>query len=475
MEHPAPFTQPALCIIRLMATDTDVLVIGAGISGLTAAFELQRRGLRVEAIDAAERAGGVIGTVRENGFLYERGPNSILDTGPLIGALLEDLGIRGERVEMKASAAKRYVLRHGRLIALPMSPRALVTTPLFSLRAKLRLLREPFIAVEAAADETVAQFVRRRLGAELLDYAIEPFVAGIHAGDPDELSIEAAFPRLHALERRDGSLVKGQVRGARGKRAARSFSFVSGMQTLTDALASRVRVDTARRAAALSRCEDGRIEAHIQSRAGDLRIRAHAVVLATPADAAAELVSTFSPDAAIALNAIPYAAVVSVARAYRRADIAHPLDGFGFLVPRVETRRILGALFSSSAFEGRAPADHVVVTAFVGGRRDAALAGEPVSGIDRIVSEELSALIGARAQPLTSIVTAWPRAIPQYTIGHLDRVRRAAAAQSALPGLFLCGAYRGGIAVGDCITSAHETAQRVAAHLASTPRARPRA
>jgi protoporphyrinogen/coproporphyrinogen III oxidase len=460
-----------------MKTDCDVLVIGAGISGLTAAFELQHRGFSVEVIDAAERAGGVIGTAREQGFLCERGPNSILDTTPLINQLLERLGILDERIDMNPRASKRYVLKRGRLMALPMSPPAFVVSPLFSPAAKLRLLREPFIPrAPVSSEESVAEFVRRRLGRAFLDYAIEPFVAGIYAGNPDELSVRAAFPRLHALEQRYGSLLKGQIRGARERKArgeqskhvAKSFSFRNGMQTLTDALAAASgSIQLERRAAALYRCDDGRIGVETQSRDGDIQIRAGAVVLAVPADAAAALVAAFLPDAAAALDAIPYAPVASVVRAYDRSAVVHALDGFGFLAPRVEKRRILGCLFSSSMFAGRAPPESVLVTTFVGGRRNPDLALQSEDDIERNVSDELVQLIGARGAPVLSTVTRWRRAIPQYTLGHLERVRRATEAEPALPGLFLCASWRGGVAVGDCIRSAHETAERITAFLRS--------
>ena len=228
-----------------MILDSDVVVIGAGLSGLVTAFALARAGLRVQVIEAAPRTGGVISTVRRDGMLYERGPNSALDTHPRISELLDQLGIAAERVEASTVSSRRYVLRDGTPAALPTSPTAFFSTRLFSAAAKLRLLREPFIApAPATADESVTQFVTRRLGHELLDYAIEPFVAGVYAGNPDELSVTAAFPKLYALEQRYGSLIKGQIKGARerarrderAKNVAGSFSFRDGMQTLTDAL-----------------------------------------------------------------------------------------------------------------------------------------------------------------------------------------------------------------------------------------------
>jgi oxygen-dependent protoporphyrinogen oxidase len=458
-----------------MTAECDVLVVGAGISGLTTAFQLTRRGLAVEVIDASPRAGGVIGSERRNGILYERGPNSILDTGPFINELLAELGILSERVEMNAIAAKRFLVRAGTLTALPMSPRAFLTTPLFSARAKLRLLREPFIAcARAGVEETVAEFVLRRLGREFLDYAIEPFVAGVYAGDPNELSVSAAFPRLHAIEQRYGSLIKGQIlgarerakRGAKAKSVAPSFSFRGGLQTLTDVLARKAgHVLTGARAMHLGREPDGAVLVEGVREGVSFRQRARSVVLAAPADCAAQLVRDFAPDAAAALGNIAYAGVVSVVQSYPRARVRHPLDGFGVLAPRVEKRRILGTLFSSTMFDERAGEGDVLFTTFIGGRRDPDLLSRSDGDLEAVVRDELAALVGAKGVPGFCVLTRWPRAIPQYTLGHLDRIRRAEQAQEALPGLFLCSSYRGGVAVGDCIKSGRDIAEAVLGYL----------
>jgi oxygen-dependent protoporphyrinogen oxidase len=451
----------------------DVLVVGAGISGLVAAFRLHRGGRRVAVVEAATRAGGVIGSRRREGFLYEAGPNSALDTTPLIGALLRDAGVAEERREASAVAAKRFVVREGRPMALPTSPAAFLATRVFSLRAKLRLAREPFIRrAPPETDETVAAFVRRRLGDEFLDYAIEPFVAGVYAGDPERLSVRAAFPRLHALEQRYGSLIRGQVLGARergrsrdrAKNVASSFSFRSGMQTLPDVLARALpALELGVRATRVDRIEGGfRVTGE---QAGVPRSwQARAVLVATPAEAAAGLLRDLAPAASSALGAIPYAPVASVATAYARADVAHPLDGFGFLAPRKEDRPILGTLFSSSMFEERAPEGAVLLTSFVGGERDPALACAAPARIAAIVARELRDLLGA-GTPLWQEVVQWPRAIPQYTVGHLDRMAVVERAEREIPGLYLRANYRDGVSVGDCIKSASATADAVGAFL----------
>jgi len=453
----------------------DAIVVGAGITGLTAAFLLQRRGRQVQVLDAAERAGGVIGTRVRDGFLYETGPNSTLDTTPLIDALLGDLGIAGERRNANAVAATRFVVRGGRLVALPTSPKAFFTTKAFSLGAKLKLLREPFIApAPANVEESIAAFVRRRLGTEFLDYAIDPFVAGIYAGDPERISVPAAFPRLHALEQKYGSLIKGQIRGARERRksaekaknAAQSFSFARGMQTLTDALADKLAVRAGLRVTRIIRGVDGTFTVEAESGAGPCTLSARSVIIATPAKAAAALVRALDPAAAIALDAIDYAPVAVVASAYARADVAHSLAGFGFLVPKKERRSILGTLFSSSMFDRRAPDGAVLLTSFIGGRRNPDLPSQPDADIARFVHDELVALVGARAAPRWTEITRWPRAIPQYDLGHLERLAPLAAAEAALPGLRFCASYRGGVSVGDCVKSAHATADAIAAQLA---------
>ena len=453
----------------------DVVVIGAGISGLAVAYSLQNKGHSVVVLEAAPTAGGVIATVRHDGTLYERGPNSTLDTSPRIGVLLRELAIDADRVDASVVAARRFVVRGARLRVLPASPSAMLSTTAFTLGAKLRLLREPFIAPgPAGAEESIAAFVRRRLGREFLDYAVDPFVAGIYAGDPERTSVGAAFPRLLALEQTYGSLIRGQVLGARARRAsgevaknaATSFSFRQGMQTLTDALAGaltslrcNVQVGSITREGAAFVVAGRRADEHVV-------IRGRSVVLAVPAPAAAALVSAMAPGAARALAAIEYAPVAVVASLYRRTDVGHPLDGFGFLVPNKENRAILGTLFSSSMFAGRAPQGMAMLTTFIGGRRNPGALARADADILATVRAELAALIDARGMPVWQEIVRWPQAIPQYDLGHLDRLRSVDAAEVGAPGLYFCASYRGGVAVGERIGRGDEMAARVADYLA---------
>jgi len=458
-----------------MNSVSDVVVIGAGISGLASAWWLQRAGYKVTVIEAASRAGGTIGTVRESGYLIETGPNSTLETSPLIGQLLDETGIAERRVYANPAAKNRFILRGGALLALPMSPPAFLRTKLFSARAKLGLLREPFVGKSPGdSQETVAQFVRRRLGEEFLDYAINPFVAGVYAGDPDLLSVRGAFPRLFETEQRYGSLIRGQILGARerkrsgdtSKQTAPMLSFADGMQTLTDAVAARLadlRLGT--RATALSQTADSGWEINAVGGHGDLRLRARSVLVATPASAAAQLVKPLAAGASSAMEQIPYPPVASVASAHARADVAHALDGFGFLVPKKERRRILGTIFSSTLFDNRSPQGMVLLTTFVGGMRQPELAQQDESAIAALVREELESLLGVRAAPQRIWVNRWERAIPQYTIGHLERISAIEEAERESPGLFLRANYRGGISVADCVKSSRAAAERIAQHL----------
>ena len=458
--------------------DADVAIVGAGLSGLAAAFRLSQQAVRIRMVEAAARPGGVIGSVRRDGALYELGPNSGLDTTPLVNELLAAAGIAGERVDAEAAAARRYILRNGVLCALPTSPPAFVGSSLFSWRAKLALLREPFVRpAPADAEETVAAFVRRRLGDEFLDYAIEPFVAGIYAGDPETLSVPAAFPRLAALERKHGSLIRGQIIGARERRqsaeksknAAASFSFRDGMQTLTDALARGLDAEYGTRVAGLRREADGSFVLECERAAERFELRARSVLLAVPAYEAARIVERLAPEAAAALAAIVYPPVATVAGCYRRADVAHPLDGFGFLAPRKEAPPILGCLFSSSMFAGRSDGSTVLLTTFVGGARSAPLALGSEDEIAASVSAALAGYLGAR-RPLWQVVTRWPRAIPQYTLGHLQRIAAVERAEAAAPGLRLGANWRGGVSVADCIKSAHASVEAVQRYLRQAAR-----
>ncbi len=435
-----------------------VAVVGGGVTGLAAAYRLHSRGHLVTVYEAAPRVGGVVRTERREGYLAEAGPNTLTEPEPLVAALLEELGLAGRRVEAAEAARTRYVVRGGRPVALPSSPRDLLTTRAFSLRAKLTILAEPFLRRgEPAGEESVAGFVRRRLGGEVLDYAADPFVAGIYAGDPAALSMRHALPRLYALEREYGSLVRGAF--ARGRRSLRPFSFPDGLGEIPLALAARLgdRIRSDAPVQTIAHAAPGWLV-----RGADDETRHDAIVLAVPAHAFATLRMEGPSGARLAeLAAIPHAPVAVVTLGFRRGDVAHRLDGFGVLVPAVEQRRLLGTLFSSTLFPGRAPPGHVTLTTFVGGARQPDLAALEAGAMVALVQEELAELLGARGEPTFRHVVRWSRAIPQYVLGYERWLDLMAEIERGNPGLFLAGSYRGGVALGDALRSSLEVAMRV--------------
>jgi len=455
---------------------TQAIIVGGGISGLTVAYFLRRAGFAVTVLEAGNSPGGTMKTVAEGGWLVETGPTSALETTPLFGEMFDELGITGERLYAAAAAGRRYILRDGKLHPLPMSPGAFVMSSLWSARGKLRLMKEPFVG-RAAEEETIAQFVSRRLGREFLDYAINPFVAGVYAGDPSSLSVRAAFPKLYALEERYGGLMRGMVRGAgeRRKRAekakdrARMFSFRNGMQTFPDALA-RLQGGGMRTECAVTSIErkappDGTPAFVVRCRRGgrEESLEAPVVVMAVPAYVAGELIRPFSPALAESLGRMYYPPVTEVFLGFPSSSMGRPLDGFGFLVPEREKRNILGTIWTSALFPGRAPAGHVALTTFVGGSRQPSLAGLDDGEIAGMVSAELRALMGVRGDPVYAKVVRWQKAIPQYTLGHLALMAELGEFEARTRGLYFGGNYRGGIAVGDCLTAGESLARRIGA------------
>jgi len=444
-----------------------VAVIGGGLTGLTAAWQLRRAGVPVVVLEASPRPGGVIASTRDGAWLWETGPNTLLEGSADVAAFVDAVGLGGRRLYAADSAKNRYVVRGGKLIAMPTSPLGFLGTKMFSWRAKLGLAGEPWRAKSPAdAEESVADFVVRRLGQEFLDYAVNPFVGGVYAGDPRRLSVRHGFPKLHALEQEHGSLLRGALkrRNTSGGPKGRIFSFPEGLAELPRALATSLgeavqfgaRVQTVRPAA-------GRWE--ITSEAGGQTSTGSfsAVLCALPADALASLRFEGVPAAGqlAELREIEQPPVVSVFSGYRREDIAHPLDGFGLLMPEVEHRRILGTLFSSSLFPGRAPAGHVALTTFVGGVRAPELTQLDDAGLRRLVREELGDLLGVSDEPVYWHVQRWAHAIPQYTLGYGRFKAIFAAVEAAAPGLHFGGNARDGISLANCIESGRRLARAV--------------
>lgn len=447
-----------------------VAIIGAGISGLTAAFWLRKAGMEVTVLEASHTVGGTMKTLREDGWLVETGPNSALETTPLFNQMFEALGILDERVYADERSSTRYILRDGLLHPLPMSPSAFVGSSLWSLKGKLRLLKEPFVG-KAEEEESVAQFVERRLGREFLEYAINPFVAGVYAGDPEQLSVRAAFPKLYALEERYGGLIKGMIKGAKERRQraekakdrAKMFSFVNGMQTFPDAIARMLgeAVLCHVRVIAIERIRHSSFSIVYDRNGSTATLQAEHCVLAVPAHVARHLIAQLSPSAASALGSIAYPPVAEVFLGFRSEQMRRPLDGFGFLVPAKEGRKILGTIWSSALFANRAPRGHVALTTFVGGSRQPELCASDDAALVGTVTDELHSIMGVHGAPVFAKVIRWERAIPQYNMGYGRVLEELEKCEAENPGFYFCSNFKGGIAVGDCVMNGKKVAERL--------------
>lgn len=452
-----------------MQTDHDIVVLGAGISGLTAAYMLARAGREVLLVDRRHAPGGRIHTERRDGFLVEHGPNSLVSPAPGAESLIGALGLGAARIKRGVGVRQRYLVRDGRARGLPLDPFGFFSSRFFSLRGRLRMLGEPFIRPNPA-DETVSAFVARRFGRELADYVFDPLVGGLYAGDPDALSVGALFPHLKRLEREHGSIVRGALAarlvGKRGFDPAsrKLFSFDAGMATLPARLLKELagRAHFGLRAEAIEPLASG---FRLRLREGDraIALRALSVVVALPAYAAARVLAPLLPETGAALAGIGHPPLAVVALGYRVADIAHPLDGLGMLMPRIENRNVLGMLFSSTLFAGRAPEGHVLLTAYVGGARQPHLALLPRKELETLVRDEARALLGARGTPVFSSVRYWRQGLPQPDLGHAERIASLRQMEQEWPGLFVTGNYVAGVSTANCIDAALATAARAAA------------
>jgi oxygen-dependent protoporphyrinogen oxidase len=448
----------------------NVVVIGAGISGLTAAWWLHRAGVDVTVLEKNPFVGGTMRTIHEDGWLIETGPNSALETTPLFNEMFEGLGIVGERLYPDAKADRRYILRDGKLHALPMSPPAFLKSSLWTVGGKLRLLKEPFVG-RAEREETIAEFVERRLGREFLDYAINPFVAGVYAGNPEQLSVRAAFPKLYALEEKYGGLIKGMIRGARerkqraekAKDRAKMFAFANGMQTFPDAIARELgdRVSVKCDVRSIARVNDATaFSISFNDDGATKTISADVVILASPSSVASEMVKPLSSSLAAMLKDIYYPPVAEVFLGFRDEQINRPLDGFGYLIPAKEKRNILGTIWSSALFPNRAPSGHAALVSFVGGSRQPELVERSDAELVEMVTKELQSIMNVKGNSVFSNVVRWQKAIPQYNLGYNKIVEAMERCESENAGLYFCSNFKGGIAVGDCVMNGKKVADK---------------
>ncbi len=453
-----------------MSKNISVAIIGGGISGLTAAYWLKKEGFPITLFEKKEHVGGSIITERTEGYLVDYGPNSTLETSTELTRLINEIGLEEQKIYGNEASNKRYIVKNGNLYPVPMKPGAFLTTGLFSFKSKLGLLKEPFIAPTLGEDISLADFVRHRLGNEFLEYAINPFVAGVYAGDPEKLSTAAAFPKLYALEKKYGSLIKGAIKGARerkkrnevAKDRAKLFSFRDGMEVFPGTLARKIGegINTGTEIKKIKKQGNG-FQLNYLSNGSSIQEKFDRILFAIPAYELANLISELNPEYAPIFTRIYYPPVSVVFMGFRESDVVRPLDGFGFLIPEIEKRQILGSIWSSTIFPGRAPDGYVAFTTFVGGTRQPQNTEIDNDSLQQLVYDELNDLVGLKNKPVFVRMKTWPLAIPQYNVGYGKVQELFNGLEDEFPGLFIAGNIRKGISVGDSVLCAHEVVQKM--------------
>ena len=441
--------------------NTTVGILGGGISGLSLAYKLSSENISVTVYEREKQVGGAIKTFRENGWMVEEGPNTLMVKSQKVWDLLEDLDLKGKSIEAGKTAKKRFIIKNGLPTPLPISLSSFLKTDLLSIKGKLRLLKEPFAQASHKEDESIAQFITRRLGHEPLDYAINPFVSGIYAGDPKNLSIKHTFEPLWRMEQQHGSLLKGLLKkdrnGQKPKRAL--ISFEQGLQQLPLAMADRLgtAIKTGIEIQSVQK-SDYQWTVTAQNEKKSVTAQHNIIVSTLPAHSLGRIFKDLQLDS---LSDLPYAPLSVVALGFSVDQIDHPLDGFGMLIPEVEQYKTLGTLFSSSLFAGRAPEGHALLTSFIGGARNPELASKNPTELESIVLKELQELLGISGKPVFSHHHFWPATIPQYTVGYDKYLSAIDKIEKQHPGLFLNGNFRGGVSVPDCITSGFSMAHSI--------------
>lgn len=447
----------------------DVIVLGAGISGLATAYWLKKEGFNVKILERKDQPGGAMESVSKDGFLIDYGPNSGLETTPLIAQLAEENGILNQMIYANESANTRYILRNDQLLALPTSPKAFFKTKLFSTKAKLRLMAEPFIGrSDDGYYQSMSDFVVRRLGQEFLDYAIDPFVSGVFAGDPSKLSVKSAFPKLYRLEELYGGLIKGTIKGARerkrnkekSKQAAKMFSFINGMQSFPKAIVKNFEdIEYNCNLKSISKSNDGYKITYTQN--DEEKIIETGILLSTiPAYVLSSLIN-FDEKLKSHLNEIYYPPVMVLYLGFDRKDINRDLDGFGYLIPSKEQKSYLGAIWSSTIFPNRADDGKASFTLFIGGARSPHIFSDNNSELIETVIAEFKKVNEIDGNPILVESKLWNKAIPQYNLGYIEHEKYFEQFEKENVGFFLSGNFRGGISVGDCVKNSELTFNRM--------------
>lgn len=448
----------------------EALIAGGGISGLTVAHAsglAQRPGM-LEIWEATDRLGGTIGTDRVDGYSVDWGPNGFLDREPLTLQLVDELGLRDRLEPANSKSENRFIMKQGRLHPVPLSAAKILSTGLLTPLEKARLFCEPFIPGRRDdGDESVFDFAARRIGRAAAEMFIDPMVSGVYGGLARQLSLPACFPKMRSMELRYGGLVKAlialQLQKRRAARTAqpqrksggpagpagRLTSFATGLALLIETLAEELHavIRTNRRVARITRNDN----AWIVTDENGTTVEARNVVIACPTFAAAPMFRDFDRNLSLALDSIPYAAIVVVATGHRREDIRHPLDGFGFLIPRNQGLRTLGSIWTSSIFAERAPEGYVQFRSMLGGAGDAAVLELSDEQLWDTLRHEIDPLVGIRKDPAFIRIYRWDRGIPQFTMGHRERCARLEQLASQHPGLYLIGNAYHGISLNDCV------------------------
>jgi oxygen-dependent protoporphyrinogen oxidase len=450
-------------------------VIGAGISGLAVSFYLKQAGVEVKVFESEKQAGGKMRTVYENGYIIETGPNGFLDGKPYTLNLVKALGIEDRLYRSSDKARKRFIYTNGRLVRLPENPIAFLSSYLLSWKGKLRLVGEFFVPPKKdLSDETLGDFARRRIGEEALEKLLDPMVAGIFAGDPDRMSLKAAFPAIFYLERQYGGLIKGliaKMKEAKKKGTKSSgpagpggvlTSFKHGVNDLIDALTEKLgkSIETETPVTRVEKTGNKWKVTYMKN--GEKREEVFdKLIMSTPSYVAAKLLKTVNEELSDLLSQIEYSPISVVALGFEKKGLGHNLDGFGFLVPRKEGRKILGALWDSSVFPNRAPEGKALIRVMIGGARQPELALLDDEELLKISLKELRRIMKIRHYPETVKIFKHEKGIPHYTLGHCERVDRIFQIAENLGNLYFCNnAYRG-VGVNDCTKLAEETAQKI--------------
>ncbi len=451
----------------------DVLIVGGGIAGLSAAWELVQRGVRPIVLEREERAGGVIRTDIVDGFVIDAGPDALLIQKPAALDLCRELGL-GDRLSPTLRPRTAFIVRGGRLIPLPEAsvlgiPTRIgpfVTTPLFSLSGKARMALELLIPPRRdSSDESIGSFIGRRFGREAVTYLAEPLLAGIHAGDVNRLSMVAAFPRLVEAERSRGSVLRAlsSMRANAGPSQGAFMSLPGGIEEMVKALIQRLPVGTVRTGAGVAAIRSGD-QYDVLLGSGE-SLQARGVIVAAPAWVAAPLLKPIDPEMAGLIQQVRYVSSATVAIGLRRDQVGHPLRGTGFVVPKTERHVVMAASWVSSKWPHRAPQGHVLLRGFVGGVHDPAIVDQNDAAIGSAVFDELRGMLQITGEPRLTRVYRWRRASAQHEVGHLERMAEIDRRLSAYPGLYVTGSGFRGTGIPDCVFDGRATARQAAAFL----------